>query len=316
MKRFFHNSFRSSLQSSFFIVGKLNSYIQLTKPSIMLLVVLSGATALFLEGSLLALPLRFGMVLLALYLTGGCANALNQILERDLDKQMSRTKKKRPLPLGQISLRSAWVFTLSIGFLGGLIFWWYFSILPVLLAGFTILFYSFFYTLYLKPRSPQNIVIGGIAGSLPPVIAWACTSSSFFEMEPWLLFLIIFFWTPPHFWALALFCKEDYKKIGMPMLPVVRGEKNTLKQIGLYSWILIPLSLGFVFSVPFSEVKWIYLALAIMLGIVWLRKSRRMQRSPSEKNEKNFFAYSILYLLGLLLALILDSLLLTSTVSS
>ena len=114
----------------------------------MLLVVLSGATALIIEGSLVGSPFLFGMILLALYLTGGSANAINQILERDLDKQMTRTQNKRPLPLGQLSLRFAWVFALSIGLLGVLIFWWYFSILPALLAGFTILFYSFFlYTL-------------------------------------------------------------------------------------------------------------------------------------------------------------------------
>ncbi|TFG94075.1 MAG: protoheme IX farnesyltransferase, partial [Calditrichales bacterium] len=213
-------------------------YLALTKPTIMLLVMITGATALFMEGSLLNEPLRFFLVLFALYLTGGSANALNQYFERDIDALMERTATRRPLPQKKIKAGHALIFSISIGVIGVLIFGFVFNWLTAMLSLATILFYSLYYTLYLKPNTTQNIVIGGVAGAMAPVGAWTAVTGEF-ALAPWLLFLIIFLWTPPHFWALAAFRTDDYVKSGLPMMPVIRGINSTMKQIFVYTLILV-----------------------------------------------------------------------------
>jgi protoheme IX farnesyltransferase len=170
----------------------------------MLLVIITSASALFIEGSLLNQPLEFFLVLFGLYLTGGSANALNQYFERDIDAEMSRTQKRRPLPQGEIPESRALLFAVIIGVLGISIFISVFNVLTAVLSLATIIFYSFFYALYLKPTTPQNIVIGGIAGAMTPVGAWAAATGEMVVI-PWLLFLIVFLGIPPHFWVLALF---------------------------------------------------------------------------------------------------------------
>ncbi len=279
----------------------MKNYLQLTKPSIMLLVIITGATALIIEGSLLGHPGKFLLVLLALYLTGGSANALNQYFERDIDAKMSRTSKRRPLPQGMIKPQRALIFSVSIGIAGVLIFGFVFNWFTAALSLATILFYSLFYTLFLKPNTAQNIVIGGIAGAMAPVGAWAAATGRT-DIVPWILFLIVFLWTPPHFWALALFYKEDYHKSKLPMLPVVRGEDVTLRQILFYSVLLVLSSLLlFIF-----QSGWFYLAIALSAGTRFILKAVQAQKYRTDKHFRRLFGYSIAYLFVLFIAIVLD----------
>ncbi|MFQ5606984.1 MAG: heme o synthase [Candidatus Zixiibacteriota bacterium] len=276
-------------------------YIQLTKPTIMLLVIFTGATALSLEESLLSDPFMFILALVGLYLVGGSANALNQCLERKIDAKMTRTSARRPLPQGKISLAGAYVFSILIGLAGVALFLTLFNWLSAALALFTVLFYSLFYTLYLKPNTDQNIVIGGIAGAMAPVIAWAAASGEF-SLTPILLFLVVFLWTPAHFWVLALFCKEDYLRVELPMLPITRGERSTLKWIVFYSVAVALASL----SLAVTGAGAIYLLSALILGAILIQKSIAILKLRSKRNERRFFGYSILYLFGLFSAMMID----------
>lgn len=283
------------------MLAAINNYVQLTKPSIMLLVVFTGTTALILEGSLLSHPVKFILVLVGLYLTGGCANALNQYFERDLDALMTRTRLRRPLPAGKISAHRALIFSTLIGAMGVVLFAYFFNWLTAILALCTILFYSLYYTLWLKPNSSQNIVIGGIAGAMAPVGAWAAASNSM-NLTPWILFLIIFLWTPPHFWALALFCKDDYRLTGLPMMPVVKGDDSTRLQILVYSMILVSVSL----TLGFFGMSWIYLTTAAILGFLFIRKAHDLYRIKTDQRARALFGYSLLYLFGLFTAIMID----------
>ncbi|MEW6051545.1 MAG: heme o synthase [Candidatus Zixiibacteriota bacterium] len=281
----------------------IRDYIQLTKPTIMLLVLFTGAVALVLEGSLLQRPLLFALVLAGLYLTGGSANALNQVFEREIDARMSRTRTRRPLPLGRLGATQAAIFSVTIGVLGVLLFGIFFNWLTALLSLATILFYSLFYTLWLKPNTAQNIVIGGAAGAMAPVGAWTAASGHM-ALTPWLLFAIVFLWTPPHFWALAMFCKEDYLKAKLPMMPVVKGDDATMRQIMAYTAVLILVSLG-MFTVG---AGWLYVSSALVLGLWLMKKALDANRLRSTTALRTLFGYSIVYLFALFTAMIVDSL--------
>ena len=285
------------------MLASINNYIQLTKPTIMLLVVFTGSAALVVEGSFLAEPLKFLLVIVGLYLTGGCANALNQYLERDLDAKMERTKNRRPLPSGRLSPARALVFSVSIGIIGVILFAYFFNWLTALLSLGTILFYSLFYTLWLKPNTTQNIVIGGIAGAMAPIGAWTAATNSL-SVIPWLLFLIIFLWTPPHFWALALFSKKDYKIVGLPMMPVVKGGDSTRLQILVYTIILVISSLGLLFF----GAGWIYGATALILGALFTRRAFQLYIGKTDKLARQMFGQSLLYLFGMFSAIMVDAL--------
>ena len=286
------------------MLASINNYIQLTKPTIMLLVVFTGSAALVVEGSFLTEPLNFLLVIIGLYMTGGCANALNQYLERDLDAKMERTKNRRPLPSGRLSPNRALIFSVSIGIGGVVLFAYFFNWLTALLALGTILFYSLYYTLWLKPNTTQNIVIGGIAGAMAPIGAWTAATNSL-SVIPWLLFLIIFLWTPPHFWALALFSKKDYKIVGLPMMPVVKGEDSTRLQILVYTIILVISSLGLLFF----GAGWIYGATAFILGVLFTRRAFQLYIGKTDKLARQLFGQSLLYLFGVFSAVIVDALL-------
>ncbi|HMW33053.1 MAG TPA: heme o synthase [bacterium] len=281
----------------------LKSYLTLTKPTIMLLVVFTGATALIVEGSFLHEPVKFILVLVGLYLTGGCANGLNQFFERDIDAKMERTKSRRPLPGGILSPMHALIFCSIIGVSGVILFAVTFNWLTAILSLATILFYSFFYTLYLKPNTSQNIVIGGAAGAMAPVGAWAAATNTM-APAPWIMFLIVFFWTPPHFWALALFCKNDYIKAKLPMMPVVKGDDSTLRQMFYYSLVLVVTTLALIFF----KSGWIYAVTAIILGFFFVKKAYDAMKYKTEKIIRGLFGYSIVYLFALFLAMIVDSL--------
>jgi heme o synthase len=284
-------------------MSRIRAYLLLTKPSIMLLVVITGASALVMHQEVLQSPVDCLLILLALFLTGGSANALNQFFERDIDAQMDRTRNRRPLPRGEITHWQALAFAVSIGTAGVVLLAVHFTILSAILGLTTILFYGLFYTLWLKPNTAQNIVIGGAAGAMAPVIAWAAAANAV-PTEPWLLFLIVFLWTPPHFWALALYRKADYERVKLPMMPVVAGDESTLNQMLWYTIALVIISL----SLCFYGAGIIYLIAAIVLGGIFLYKMIVTRREKTREREINLFLYSIVYLLALFSVIILEGL--------
>ncbi|MCB2153682.1 heme o synthase [bacterium] len=283
-------------------MSSLRDYLKLTKPTIVLLVLITGATGLVMEGSLVSQPIPFLIVMVALFATAGCANALNQYFEREIDAQMPRTAKKRPLPSGRLKPGQALAFAVGIGILGVALFAIFFNWLSAALALATILFYGLFYTLYLKPRTHLNIVIGGAAGAMGPVIAWAAATDGL-HLTPWLLFLVIFFWTPPHFWALAYCLKEEYTKVQYPMLPNVKGDTETLRQIFIYTVLMI----GITLLLWFSGVGLLYIGAAIVLGGFFLWKAVRVMRRRERREAWGLFGYSIVYLLLLFVVMMVDA---------
>jgi protoheme IX farnesyltransferase len=273
---------------------------RLTKPKIMLLVLAAGASAVVAEGSMLETPGRFAIFLLGLFLTGGCANALNQYFERRIDSLMIRTSGKRPLPLGSITPRQALLFSISIGAAGVLMLSLVFNPLTGLLSLATIIFYGFAYTLWLKPRTPQNIVIGGVAGAMAPVGAWTAATGTL-SLLPWFMFLLIFLWTPPHFWSLALCFKDDYIKTKLPMMPVVEGDKKTLDLILFYSILTALVSLA-----PLAvAMSLFYLVLSLILGTILVYKSFQARKRKSRRYYWDLFRFSIIYLFAMLAAMAL-----------
>ena len=279
----------------------LTSYIQLTKPSIMLLVLTGGLTGVIMEGSLLYEPLKLALFLSGLFLTGGCANALNQYFERDIDTRMSRTCGRRPLPLQKLTPLTALVFSISIGLIGTLILGLVFNWLTAFLAVATILFYGLVYTLWLKPNTSLNIVIGGVAGAMAPVGAWTAATGEM-ALTPWLVFLIIFFWTPPHFWSLAIRYNDDYRAARLPMLPLVKGREVALAQIHYYTLALFGVSL-----LPLTvDFGWFYLAAAAVLGLIFIRKTYAARKTRDIKKIWGVFKFSILYLFAIFAALIIN----------
>lgn len=283
------------------ITRRLSAYLTLTKPTIMLLVVITGAAGLVLEGSLTSSPLRFSFALTLLALAGGSANAFNQAFERNRDAQMERTRRRRPLPQGAISTAEAFAVAGLIGVVSVVGYWVWFNPLSALLSAGTILFYALFYTIYLKPRTTLNIVIGGAAGAMAPVIGWAAGSGTV-SLESMLLFLIIFLWTPPHFWSLALCLKEDYRKVGLPMLPIVAGDAETWRQI---TWYVVYTIVVSITPVLFGAGV-LYAIAAAGLGAVFLRKTIRARKSTEPKAAWGLFGYSVIYILALFTILITD----------
>ncbi|HEX7077313.1 MAG TPA: heme o synthase [Candidatus Eisenbacteria bacterium] len=281
----------------------MRDYIELTKPRIVALVLVTALAGLVVEGSLLAQPLRLLAVLFAITLTAGSANAFNQYFERDLDALMARTRVKRPLPLHRVPPGMALAFAVAIGAASVVLLWFLSTALAALLALGTIVFYGFFYTLWLKPRTVHNIVIGGAAGAMGPVIAWAAATGSL-GLTPLLMFLVIFLWTPPHFWALAICVQDDYRTVKIPMLPIVRGEAETYRQIELYTLGLVLLTL----LMPFAKAGGIVLGLtALVLGGLFVAKAMRARRVATIAAARDVFAYSIVYLFVLFLGIIADA---------
>ena len=279
-------------------------YIQLTKPRILLLVLVTALAGVVAEGSLLRHPSTLVLVLFGILLTAGSANAFNQYFERDLDAVMKRTRERRPLPLRRVSPRSALGFAVGIGAASVALLFAFGSALAGWLALGTILFYGFFYTLWLKPRTVHNIVIGGAAGAMGPVIAWAAATGGL-ALSPLLMFLVIFLWTPPHFWALAVCVKQDYEAVDIPMLPVVKGDAETWRQVEWYTWATVALTL----AMPLLGVGGlIYGLTALALGALFLRKALRAKRTGDVRDAWGVFGYSILYLFGIFLGIIADAL--------
>lgn len=280
------------------------NYLNLTKPRISLLFAVTGLAALVIEGSLISDPLRLCLIVLAIFMTGGSANAFNQYFERNVDSLMARTAKKRSLPLGLVTPRNALIFSILLGVSGIIILFYFGGALAALLGVATIIYYSFYYTLWLKPRTPYNIVIGGLAGATGPLIAWAAVTGEL-SIASLIMCAIIFFWTPPHFWALALCCKEDYRKVGYPMLPLVIGDEATRKQILAYSFSLLPITM----ILPlFSVLGTFYFVSALVLNLIFIWFAWQLYVKPSDKQGWKLFAYSIIYVLLLFIAMMIDAL--------
>ncbi len=283
-------------------------FLSLTKPRVMSLVIFTGLCGLIAAPGSIHPVIGFTAILCIALGAGGAA-ALNQWWEADLDAGMKRTES-RPIPAGRMHPISARDFGVGLSFASVLIMGLAVNWLAgVILAG-SIVYYAVVYTIWLKPRTPQNIVIGGGAGAFPPLIGWVAVTGDI-SLMPVLLFAIIFFWTPPHFWALALFVKSDYAKVGIPMMPVVAGEKSTRRQILAYSILLLPLSLapwwiggaGMIYGVSAAVLSMVFLLLALPVSF----RQTALQNDPM-KPEKRLFAYSVLYLFALFAALVADRL--------
>jgi protoheme IX farnesyltransferase len=284
-------------------------YFALTKPRVMSLVVFTGLCGLLAAPEAIHPVLGFTAVL-CIALGAGGAGALNQWWEADLDAGMKRTAR-RPLPSGRMNKTNARDFGVALSVASVLVMGLAVNWLAAALLAVSILYYAVVYTIWLKPRTPQNIVIGGGAGAFPPLIGWVAATGEV-TLMPVLLFAIIFVWTPPHFWALALFVKTDYAKVGIPMLPVVAGEAETRRQILIYSVALLIVSL-----LPWwlAGTGWIYGGAALLLSGAFLLLAlpvamRRAEEGDRMKPEKRLFSYSVLYLFALFALLVADRMLL------
>ncbi len=282
-----------------------SAYLSLTKPRISLLFAFTGLTALIMEGSLKASSVHFWILGFAIFVVGGSANAFNQYFERDVDSKMQRTAKKRSLPLGKMKPSDALLFSIVTAVLGNTMLFVWGNWISLLLGVGTILFYSFYYTLWLKPRTPYNIVIGGAAGATGPLIAWAAVTGHL-AIAPLIMFLIVFIWTPPHFWALALCCKEDYARVSYPMLPNVKGDAVTRRQILFYSILLLPTVLSLYWT---HSLGLIYFWGALVLTILFVAGAYGVYKNHLTRTSWQFFGYSILYLLLLFTLMICDKVL-------
>src|SRR5205085_1320285 len=279
--------------------------LALTKPRVMSLVVFSGLCGLLAAPQLPPLVLGFTAIL-CIALGAGACGALNQWYEADLDAKMRRTAK-RPLPAGRMDRQTALHFGVGLGAFSVLLMGLAANWLAAVLLAASILFYVLVYTVWLKPRTAQNIVIGGAAGAFPPLIGWIAATGHFAAL-PLLLFAIIFLWTPPHFWALSMFVRSDYAAAGIPMLPVVAGVQNTRRQIFLYS---LPMAAAAVAPWPLGLTGPIYgvAATALSLAFVFLAALVLVSRAadPAQmRAEKRLFGFSVLYLFALFGALVAD----------
>ena len=279
--------------------------LALTKPRVMYLVVFTGLCGMLAAPAMPPAVLGFTAIL-CIALGAGACGALNQWYETELDKKMRRTAK-RPLPAGRMDRQSALHFGVGLGAFSVILMGLATNWLAAVLLAASILFYVLIYTVWLKPRTAQNIVIGGAAGAFPPLIGWVAATGRI-ELLPVLLFAIIFLWTPPHFWALSLFVRSDYAAAGIPMLPVVAGVENTRKQIFLYT---LPMAVAAVAPWPLGFTGAAFGISAAILSFVFFVLAGRVlaNRSTDPKGmgaEKHLFAYSVFYLFALFTALVVD----------
>jgi heme o synthase len=279
-------------------------YVTLTKPKVMsLLLFTTLASMLIAKAGLPSLRLVLA-TLIGGALAAGSSGAINMYLDRDIDAKMKRTAR-RPIPSGRMPARRALVFGLALGVGSFAIFAAFVNLLAAALASLGILYYVVIYTIWLKRSTPQNIVIGGAAGSIPPLVGWAAVTDHV-GLTALLLFLVIFVWTPPHFWALSLMAKTQYAQAGIPMLPVVRGDDETKRQIIIYSIALIALTIVFV---PLRVMGIVYLTCALALDAVFLYYALRVAKEGSVASERRLYSYSMVYLALLFVAMVVDRIL-------
>jgi protoheme IX farnesyltransferase len=274
-------------------------YVTLTKPRVQLLLLLTTVTTMYVAGD----P-SVGLVLLTCLggsLSAGGAAAVNHYYDRDIDAQMARTAT-RPVPSGRVRPGAALAYGIILQTLSFLLLATTVNVLSAVLALCGFLGYVLVYTMWLKRSTPQNIVIGGAAGAVPPLVGWAAVAG---HLDPaaWYLFAIVFYWTPPHFWALSLLMKNEYARVGVPMMPVVHGETETRRQIVLYTCLLVVLTM---LPVAFGYFGAIYAAAALLLGGAFLTLAIRLQRRADRKSALRTYLYSLAYLAVLFGAMVAD----------
>ena len=280
----------------------LRDYVALTKPRIISLLLITAVGSMFLAAEGWPDPLTTAFVVICGYLAAGGANALNQGAEGDIDQRMRRTRR-RPVASGRVSKWQAFAFGIVLNLAAFVILAVLVNLLSAALALSGTLIYVFIYTKGLKRTTPQNIVIGGAAGAIPPLVGWAAVTGTI-ELPALYLFAIIFLWTPPHFWALALLIKDDYARAGIPMLPVVSTLAETKRQILLYTVVLVVLSVSFVAT---GAVGWIYLIGASALGAGFIGRAIRLARSNGVEGAKALYLFSLAYLALLFGVVIADA---------
>jgi protoheme IX farnesyltransferase len=286
---------------SYCSIENLKSFFALCKPRVNALIVFTAVIGMFLSTPGMV-PLNVLIsAILGIGFVSGAAAAFNCLIEEKIDARMARTRA-RPLPMGKVSQQETIFFASILGVLGLFILFYFVNFLTMWLTALTFFAYAVIYTIFLKPATPMNIVIGGASGAMPPVLGWAAVNNSL-SPEAWILFLIIFCWTPPHFWALALYRRVEYAKVGIPMLPVTHGEKFTLLHIVLYTIILV-----IVTMMPFSigMTGLIYLFFATILNAIFLYYVVMLYRYYSDKLSMKIFRYSILYLGLIFTAFLID----------
>jgi protoheme IX farnesyltransferase len=295
----------SGLASAGTLPADWRDFVALTKPRVMTLVVFTGLCGLLAAPAAIDPVIGFTAVL-CIALGAGAAGALNQWYEADLDAAMRRTRD-RPLPGGRMERDAALQFGVGLGAFSVLLMALAVNVLAAAILLISILFYVLVYTVWLKRRTPQNIVIGGAAGAFPPLIGWVAATGRI-ELLPVMLFALIFLWTPPHFWALSLFVRSDYAAAGVPMLPVVAGVRHTRLQILFYS---LPMAAIAVAPWRLGRSGWLYGAIAAAMSLFFLALALQVALSreadpAAMKPERRLFAYSILYLFALFAALVVD----------
>ena len=284
------------------IVALANDYLTLTKPPIIVLLVITAIGGMFLAAEGIPSLKTLALVSIGGALGAGGANAINHFLDQDIDSIMSRTVR-RPVASQRIPPISALVFGLGLNVGAFFVLTYWVNLLAACLTLSATLFYVLVYTGWLKRNTPQNIVIGGAAGSIPPMVGWAAVTGSL-ELPALYMFTIIFFWTPPHFWALALMIQDDYQEAGVPMLPVVAGEERTTQNIFIYSLALVALPLLFSAS---DAVGLIYLFSAAVLGIAFIALAWKLRVDYSIRRAKFLYLYSLLYLALLFSVMLADA---------
>ena len=277
-------------------------YLTLTKPPIISLLLVTAVGGMFLAAQGVPSLTTLLLVCAGGALGAGGANAINHFLDQDIDALMSRTSQ-RPVPGNRISPPRALAFGIGLNVAAFLVLATNVNLWAAVLTLAATLFYVFIYTGWLKRTTPQNIVIGGAAGSIPPVVGWVAVTGGF-ELPALYLFAIIFFWTPPHFWALSLLIQKDYERAGIPMLPVVAGKERTIQNIAGYSVVLVALSLLFGFT---NAVGFVYVGVAAGLGIFLLFLAWQLHRDQTSRRARHLYLYSLLYLALLFVGMMADS---------
>jgi heme o synthase len=283
--------------------SRVRAYFLLTKPRVIELLLVTTLPAMVLAAGELPSLTLMGAVLLGGALAAGGANTINCWIERDRDRVMKRTRH-RPLPAGRIAPGRALAFGVVLEVAAFLWLWATVNLLAASLAVSAMLFYVFVYTIWLKPRSPQNIVIGGAAGAVPVLVGWAAVTGTL-DAPAWVLFAIVFCWTPPHFWALSLRYQDDYAAAGIPMLPVVSGITRAVRQIVLYSVLVVAITLLLFL---FESMGVVYLAAAVGLGAAFVWQALSLRRDPTPQRAMRLFTFSNTYLALLFAAIAVDTL--------
>lgn len=286
------------------VLEVVKSYYQLTKPRIIPLLLITTAASVWIATDGTVNPFLLFATLLGGTLAAASAQTLNCVYDQDIDYDMERTRK-RPIPSGKVQPRHAVIFAFVLAVLSFTLLALFVNLLSATLAMAGIVFYMLIYTHWLKRHSTQNIVIGGAAGAIPPLVGWAAVTGSL-DWTPWLIFLIIFLWTPPHFWALALMIQDDYAQVNIPMLPVVAGKEVTAQQIWLYTLLVVPTT--FLLVYPLGSVGMIYALFAGVLGAIFIYKAWQLKQTPEDNQlARAMFKYSILYMMLLCTGMVIDS---------